>query len=109
MFGEFSEGRFARRGSLYVPIRSAPSYSRSRHEYRARRRAALSGRAVPASRGRRFRGGARDRNENVRGSQNQFRQDRPATMMKIFGQDNSELMQINSLEREGGKLIIKGK
>ena len=30
-------------------------------------------------------------------------------MMKIFGQDNSELMQINSLEREGGKLIIKGK
>jgi hypothetical protein len=29
--------------------------------------------------------------------------------MKIFGQDNSELMQISSLEREGGKLLIKGK
>jgi hypothetical protein len=30
-------------------------------------------------------------------------------MMKIFGQDNTELMQITSLEREDGKLVIKGK
>ena len=30
-------------------------------------------------------------------------------MMKIYGQDNSELMQINSLERDGGTLLIKGK
>jgi len=30
-------------------------------------------------------------------------------MMRIFGQDNSELMQINSLEREGSRLLIKGK
>ncbi|MGA3292738.1 MAG: hypothetical protein ABSE45_02010 [Candidatus Acidiferrales bacterium] len=30
-------------------------------------------------------------------------------MMKIYGQDNSELMQITSLEREGGKLVLKGK
>jgi hypothetical protein len=30
-------------------------------------------------------------------------------MMKIFGQDNSELMEIHSLEREGGTLLIKGK
>jgi hypothetical protein len=30
-------------------------------------------------------------------------------MMKIFGQDNSELMQITSLEREGSKLLLKGK
>lgn len=30
-------------------------------------------------------------------------------MMKIFGQDNTELMQITSLEREDGKLIMKGK
>lgn len=29
--------------------------------------------------------------------------------MKIFGQDNNELMQINSLEREDGKLVMKGK
>jgi len=29
--------------------------------------------------------------------------------MKIFGPDNSELMQITSLEREGGKLVMKGK
>jgi hypothetical protein len=29
--------------------------------------------------------------------------------MKIFGQDDSELMQVSSLEREGGKLLIKGK
>ncbi len=29
--------------------------------------------------------------------------------MKIFGQDNSELMQITSLEREDGKLVMKGK
>ena len=29
--------------------------------------------------------------------------------MKIFGQDNSELMQITSLEREGSKLLLKGK
>jgi hypothetical protein len=30
-------------------------------------------------------------------------------MMKVYGQDNSELMQITSLEREGGKLVMKGK
>lgn len=30
-------------------------------------------------------------------------------MMKIFGQDNSELMQISSLERDGSTLLIKGK
>lgn len=30
-------------------------------------------------------------------------------MMKIYGQDNSELMQITSLERDGGTLLIKGK
>jgi len=29
--------------------------------------------------------------------------------MKIFGPDNSELMQITSLESEGGKLVMKGK
>jgi len=29
--------------------------------------------------------------------------------MKIFGQDNSELMQVTSLEREGDKLVMKGK
>lgn len=30
-------------------------------------------------------------------------------MMKIYGQDNSELMQISSLERDGSTLLIKGK
>ena len=30
-------------------------------------------------------------------------------MMKIYGQDNSELMQISSLERDGNTLLIKGK
>jgi hypothetical protein len=30
-------------------------------------------------------------------------------MMKIYGPDNNELMQITSLEREGGKLVMKGK
>lgn len=30
-------------------------------------------------------------------------------MMKIYGQDNSELMQISSLERDGDTLLIKGK
>jgi len=29
--------------------------------------------------------------------------------MTIFGQDNSALMEIDSLEREGGTLLIKGK
>jgi len=29
--------------------------------------------------------------------------------MRVYGQDNSELMQITSLEREGGKLVMKGK
>jgi hypothetical protein len=29
--------------------------------------------------------------------------------MKILGQDNSELIQINSLETEDGKLVMKGK
>ena len=29
--------------------------------------------------------------------------------MKIYGPDNNELMQITSLEREGGKLVMKGK
>ena len=30
-------------------------------------------------------------------------------MMKIYGQDNSELMQIHSLERDGNRLVLKGK
>jgi hypothetical protein len=29
--------------------------------------------------------------------------------MKIRGQDNSELMQITSIEREGSELVMKGK
>ena len=29
--------------------------------------------------------------------------------MKLYGQDNSELMQITSLEAEDGKLVMKGK
>jgi len=30
-------------------------------------------------------------------------------MMKVYSQDNSELMEINSLERDGNMLVIKGK
>jgi hypothetical protein len=30
-------------------------------------------------------------------------------MMKIFGPDNNELMQITALEYEDGKLVMKGK
>jgi hypothetical protein len=30
-------------------------------------------------------------------------------MMKIYGPDNNELMQITSLESENGKLVMKGK
>jgi len=30
-------------------------------------------------------------------------------MMKIYGQDNTELMNINSLERDGNRLVLKGK
>jgi len=30
-------------------------------------------------------------------------------MMKIYGQDNSELMQVSSLDRDGTTLLIKGK
>jgi hypothetical protein len=30
-------------------------------------------------------------------------------MMKLYGPDNSELMQITSLEGEDGKLVMKGK
>jgi hypothetical protein len=30
-------------------------------------------------------------------------------MMKILGQDNSELMQVSVLERDGNTLVIKGK
>jgi hypothetical protein len=30
-------------------------------------------------------------------------------MMKIYGPDNSELIQITSLESEDGKLVMKGK
>jgi hypothetical protein len=30
-------------------------------------------------------------------------------MMKIYGPDNNELMQITSLENEDGKLVMKGK
>jgi hypothetical protein len=30
-------------------------------------------------------------------------------MMKLYGQDNSELMQITSLDAEDGKLVMKGK
>jgi hypothetical protein len=30
-------------------------------------------------------------------------------MIKIYGQDNSELMQVTALEREGSQLLMKGK
>ena len=30
-------------------------------------------------------------------------------MMKIYGQDNSELMQVSLLEQDGNALVIKGK
>jgi hypothetical protein len=30
-------------------------------------------------------------------------------MMKIYGQDNSELMQVSMLEKDGDTLVIKGK
>lgn len=30
-------------------------------------------------------------------------------MMRIRGQDNSELMQITSIERQGSELVMKGK
>jgi hypothetical protein len=30
-------------------------------------------------------------------------------MMKIFGPDNNELIQITSLESEGGTLVMRGK
>jgi hypothetical protein len=30
-------------------------------------------------------------------------------MMKIFGPDNNELIQITSLDSEGGKLVMRGK
>ena len=30
-------------------------------------------------------------------------------MMKIYGQDNNELIEITSLESEDGKLVMKGK
>ena len=29
--------------------------------------------------------------------------------MKIYGQDNSELMQISAIERDGRTLVLKGK
>jgi hypothetical protein len=30
-------------------------------------------------------------------------------MMKIYGQDNTEVMHISSLERDGNQLVLKGK
>jgi hypothetical protein len=30
-------------------------------------------------------------------------------MMKLYGPDNGELMQVTSLEREGNSLVMKGK
>lgn len=30
-------------------------------------------------------------------------------MMKIYGQDNTEVMQISAVERDGNKLVLKGK
>ena len=30
-------------------------------------------------------------------------------MMKIYGQDQTEVMQVSALEREGNTLVIKGK
>jgi len=29
--------------------------------------------------------------------------------MKIYGQDNTELMQISALERDGNQLVLRGK
>jgi len=30
-------------------------------------------------------------------------------MMKIYGQDKTEIMQISALERDGNQLVLKGK
>ena len=30
-------------------------------------------------------------------------------MMKIYGQDQTEVMQVSALEREGNTLVVKGK
>ena len=54
-------------------------------------------------------GAPRHGDENVRGPENHVRQDRTSAMMKILGPDNGELLQIASLETEGGKLVMKGK
>ena len=66
-------------------------------------------RAVPTPRRRSIRRGPRDGHEDVRRHENRFRQDWPQAMMKIYGQDNSELMQVTLLERDGNVLVIKGK
>ncbi len=64
---------------------------------------------VPTPRRRSIRRGPRDGHEDVRRHENRFRQDWPQAMMKIYGQDNSELMQVTLLERDGNVLVIKGK
>jgi hypothetical protein len=33
----------------------------------------------------------------------------PRTIMKLYGTDNREMMQVSSIERDGSNLLIKGK
>jgi predicted NAD/FAD-dependent oxidoreductase len=46
--------------------------------------------------------------EDVRGPETGFRQTGPGAV-RLYSQDNTELMLVTSLEREGDQLVMKGK
>ncbi len=75
---------------------------------RAGPRPLLSRRSVPASGRRRVRRRARHRDEDVRSAGPEFRQAGPR-QVKLRSADGGELMTVDSLERDGDALLIKGK
>ena len=63
---------------------------------------------VPASGRRRVRRGPRHGHEDVRGAGARLRE-AGSREMKLQSTDGSELMTVSALERDGNKLVIKGK
>src|SRR5207248_433463 len=104
---ELRTRRSARHRHDDLSVRLTPPDARAGSIQDPRNRAAVSRRAVPASGRRSVRRGARHGNTYVRGSGTELRQDAATRAMKIYSQDNSELMRIDSIERDGSQLLIK--
>ena len=90
-----------------LPIGQSPPHARTRPIPRAGRRSAVSRGSVPAPGRRRVRRRAGDRDGHGRGPGHRFR--RGAGRVKLYGADQSVLMEVSKIERKGDDLVLKGK